>query len=356
MVLMGACRSIQVGSVEVGEEAAPLIVPPLELAWTHNAGAGFGVEPPHIRDNIAFVGTRRGEVIALSLEDGQRLGAKQFGESIEGSPVSVGGDLVVPIAFGKYALASYSVNSGRSLWSAQGEAVVAGILAMDDGFVVADAEGTVRRYDTSGEILWAATPGGRVRSRPARAGGRIIVADENGCVSAVAADDGSVLWQHCQGRPVYAPLAMLESVVIVPTTRGVVEFVDAEKGELVSTYAVQDRTVRFTAAGTGGEMVVMGTSDGRLVALSHGGKELLWEIEGMDSFLGGPLIVGRYVYAASTGAILYAVSLESGSIAWQIKLRGRTKTGLAAAHGKLLVLTEPRHVQAFRTTNTVIKP
>ena len=83
-MFLGACRSITLDISPVEEEATTSLVPPLELVWEQGVGAGFGIEPPRILDDAILVGTRRGEVIALSLWDGERLGAEQFGEVIEG--------------------------------------------------------------------------------------------------------------------------------------------------------------------------------------------------------------------------------------------------------------------------------
>ena len=266
----------------------------------------------------------------------------------------MGRDLIVPIALGKQAIEKYSLETGSTLWKLPGEAVIAGIIGTGEGFVAVTAEGTVRSYGMGGEELWAATPGGRVRSRPTYVDGIIIVADEAGCVSALAEADGSVMWQHCQGRPVYMALQLLGSAVVVPTTRGVVEFLDATTGDVVSAHVLPDQSVRFTSAGVGMGIGVLGTSDGRLMAFGTNGEKLLWEVIGLDPFVGASAVVDGYVFAASTGSILYAFDLGSGTEIWNQELRGRAKTGLTEAYGVLIVLTEPRHVQAFRTVNATV--
>ncbi len=351
MVLAVGCHALELGRLGVTADPGTAPVPPLELAWTYNAGAGFGPDAPHLTGNMVFVGTRRGEAHAVSLADGKRLGLRRFGEVIEGAPVLFGDDVVVPVAWGRRALISYDLRSGKVNWDQRGARIRAGLLALDTGFVAVDVDGMVRRYEPHGEIRWAAALDHASRSRPLQFGDQVVVVDEGGRVTALDAEDGTVQWRSRAGGPVYTSPVLFKDHVVVPTTRGIIAFLDARSGARMSTYQAADPTIRFSEPGAGYGMVVIGGSDGSLVAFAHPQGEPLWTHEGPEAFAAAPLVTEDHVYAASMGRVLYALTSSAGQEVWQTELRGRVKSGLAAHGDQLVLLTEPRFVQVFKSGN-----
>lgn len=351
LVIAAGCHTLKLGRLGATGESDAAPVPPLELAWTYNAGAGFGPDAPYLTDDMVLVGTRRGEAHAVSLADGKRLGIRRFGEVIEGGPHLFDDDLVVPVAWGRRALVSYDLRRGTVNWDQRGTRLRAGLLSLDDGFVAVDVEGTVGRFAQHGGIRWTAALGYAARTRPLLHGEVVMVADEQGQVTALGVRDGSTLWQSRAGGPVYTAPALFKDHVVVPTTRGSVVFLDARTGSAVATYQVADTTVRFSEPGVGHGLAVVGGSDGSIVAFAHPQAEPLWKHEGAEAFVAAPLVTPDHVFAASMGSVLYAFSRSAGQEVWQTQLRGRSKSGLAARGDQLIVLTEPRYVQAFKSGN-----
>ncbi len=351
LLLAGGCNTLKVDHWEAERERGEALVPPLELAWTYNAGAGFGPGAPHLMGDVVLVGTRRGEAHAIGLESGKRLGLKRFGDVIESTPLFIGGDMVVPVAWGRRALVSYDLQQGRTNWARRGALVAAGLLALEDGFVAVDGDGVVRRYSAQGEVRWERRPGGLIRSRPVLVDGRVIVADEQGLVTALDTESGSRLWERSHVGPVYASMAVFGSRLVIPTTRGKVVFLEASTGGEQNVYHTPDSTVRYSEPAVDGAMMAVGGSDGSLIAFSQMQQEPVWKFSGPDAFASAPVVAETHVFAASMGRMLYALDRASGKLEWETELRGRVKSALVARNGHLVVLAEPRYVQLFKSGN-----
>ena len=356
LVIAAGCQTLKLDRQDVAQWPDTAPVPPLELAWTYNAGAGFGPDAPHLTNDMVLVGTRRGEAHAVSLVDGRRLGIRRFGEVIEGGLQVLGDDVVVPVAWGRRSLVSYDLRKGKVNWDQRGTRIRAGLLALDSGFVAVDVDGRVDRLDSHGGLRWTAALEYAARTRPLLYGDQIVVADERGQVTSFAMEDGSTLWQVQAGGPVYTSPALFGDHVVVPTTRGGVVFLEARTGSVAATYQEPDTTVRFSEPGTGHGMVAVGGSDGSLVAFAHPDAEPLWKHDGTEAFVSAPLVTQDHVFAASMGSMLYAFAKSDGRQVWHTELRGRSKSGLAAHGDKLVVLTEPRIIQAFKSENAESGP
>ena len=60
-----------------------------------------------------------------------------------------------------------------------------------------------------------------------------------------------------------------------------------------------------------------------------------------------PLVSGATVYVGTMDRLVVGLDAETGSETFRTEVRGRVKSALAVAAGRLIVLSEPRHVTAF---------
>ena len=64
--------------------AETTVDPPLVEKWRYDVGAGVGLSGALVIDGIILVGTRKGQILALDLETGKRVGRARFEAPIEG--------------------------------------------------------------------------------------------------------------------------------------------------------------------------------------------------------------------------------------------------------------------------------
>jgi outer membrane protein assembly factor BamB len=323
------------------------IRPPLERAWEYNAEAAFGPGGTVVVAGVLLVGTLRGELHAVSLEKGKRIGVVKFKEPIEGTPVLGGGRLFLATSWGDRTVHAYDLERGGKRWSAKAEPVEAGMLLVDGVLVVATTDGEVTGRDPgTGTVLWAApSAGGPASSTPVSTDGRaVVVADQGGLVRAIRAADGRELWSADAGAPVYAALTAVGDGIVVPTTRGRVLGLEAGTGRTRWQYGAADSTVRFAPAAGDPSRIVFGATDGQVRAVDPETGELLWTAVLPDGIDAQPLLAGDVVWVGTMGRELSALDAGDGSVLWTTELPGRSRSSLTAHDGGLIVLSEPRTI------------
>ena len=320
---------------------------PFDIAWTYNARAGFGPDAALVFDGYVLVGTRQGEVHVIDVQTGKRAGVRRFGEAVNGRPAVLNHTLIVPLAWGRNALAALDLRSSKLLWRVRGAPIQTGLVTDGEDVIAANVDGSVQRYrGRDGQILWEFTlPDDRaVFARPLIHADRLLVADDGGYVTALMPEDGNELWQARLSAPVYATPTAQNGIVYVPTTRGRLFALDTVTGAVVWDVALSDTTVRFAPPAADESLVIAGGSDGILRAWNAATGSLIWSFEATDALVAKPLLTSGMAYIGSMGGMLYAVRQEDGGLVQEIELRGRVKSSIALESGGIIVLTEPRYV------------
>ncbi len=178
-------------------------------------------------------------------------------------------------------------------------------------------DGTVHALDESGKVKWRTKLIGAIRTQPVLAADALYVVAENDTVTALARDDGRILWTYAK-EPV-------EEITIA-----------GHAGMLLDDG-------RLFAAFTDGAVAAINPADG----------QLFWEIEtsvdielrpgNVPQFLDvdtTPVLLKGTLYVASFTAGLYALNASSGTVEWRDPAF-KGVTGLATA-GRMLVVSSAR--------------
>lgn len=346
--------------------------PPLQLRWRFNAQAGFGPVSPLVLGEAILVATRKGEVHAVDLESGKRIGRDAFGDSIEGTPAHAENMLVVPVAWGGRAVRASDLLTGQRLWRAGDIPVSSGLAVWGDFVLGGDVEGYVRAWRLQdGEEAWSMQPDERagIYSTPVLIGDILVVANDRGRVTALNPSDGSFVWSADAGAPVQVSLAATEDIVFVATTRGGIRAFDARSGVLRWAYdltngeggeytagtnglsvwrgSVAPPQKYLTAPAVGERDVVFGASDGIVRSLDIEDGALNWETDAPAAISAPPVLTAETVYVGTMGALLMGFDRNDGSLIWSTELDGRIKSAFALKESQLIVLAEPRYVYVY---------
>lgn len=339
------------GETTLRDNAVPdRITPPLEMTWDFNAGSGFGHVSPLIVGDVIFVATRKGEVHAIDIDSGNRVGQAGFGDAIEGTPVFENGLLVIPLAWGGVALHAHNLLLGNRKWRVRGAPVNAGLVVHRNKVIAGDVEGYVRAYDLAGgEELWSAQLEARsgIFSSPVLIGDRLVAANDRGYVAALNADTGSLLWSADAGAPVQVSLAANERNVFVSTTRGRLRAIDLATGAIRWEHQLSATDVYLAAPAIGDSEVVFGASDGIVRSVSIDDGSLRWRADVSAAVTAPPVLTDRVAYVGTMEGKLIALDRGDGSATWEKELDGRVKSAFAVKGSRLVVLAEPRLVYLF---------
>lgn len=210
--------------------------------------------------------------------------------------------------------------NGRRLFFYDAHAQIeskAGVDADTGEVFFGSVDGTVHALSVTGELKWKAKLIGSIRAQPVLAAGALYVVTDTDTVTALARDDGRVLWTYDK-EPV-------EEITIA-----------GHAGMLLE----------------GGRLYAAFT-DGAVAALNPADGSLYWELEtaldvelrpgNVPQFLDvdtTPVVRQGTLYVASFTAGLYALNASSGSVEWRdADFKG--VTGLASV-GRMLIITSAK--------------
>lgn len=149
-----------------------------------------------------------------------------------------------------------------------------------------------------GEIIWRRSLPGAVESEPVLDGERLFAGSDDGTVTALSRDDGSVQWEYAAGNGVQGRPAVVEDLLLVVS--GGVGLGD-------------DHTVHALEAATGDERWTFAPEE--------------WWLDVLGASEGTAFVATTDDAVADAGQTLYALSLADGSTRWSVEV-GDNRGGL----------------------------
>lgn len=239
---------------------------------------------------------------------------------------------------------------------------------------VATSRGTLFAYAADGTRTYRRSVGASVESAPLvdPRGDRVYVGTAAGRLHALRAVDGEPVWDVDIGQPVTGAAAMNEDTLFLSSDSDVVTAVAREDGAVLWTYrrpASEELTITGHAGVTLHEGTLLaGFNDGVVAGISALDGSVLWEIDTsvdlpvtssglprMRDIDTTPVVVDGAIYVASFAGGLYALDANNGSVLH----RDETWTGIVwiepLPNGDLFLASADRGYARFdpRTRRTV---
>lgn len=228
---------------------------------------------------------------------------------------------------------------------------------------VADRNGLVRALDPeNGKALWEQGLEGDVTAKLAGgislSYGKVFIGSENAEVIALDEETGAVIWRtKVEGEVLSKPLVD-EGMVVVNTSRGILQALDADSGELkwqlsseVPTLTLRGESSPVSISGG----IFWGQANGRLAGALMNNGQMLWqqpigtpkgatEIDRLVDVDATPVIAGERLYAISYNGNLVSIELRTGQVAW--KRSYSSATDFVIDGSQLYLVTDKDHVVA----------
>ena len=184
---------------------------------------------------------------------------------------------------------------------------------------------------------------------------------------AVDVDDGRTLWTYpLKAEGIAKPLVKAGTVYVLGGNN-VAHALNAKTGKLLWTYNRREAGNISVRGGSQpavvGDLVLIGFSDGFLVALNKNSGSLAWEVnlnrnKRFRDVDASPVIDGNIAYISSYDGALYAVSVEDGKILWtldeggyeEVTLQGNTLF-YSSSTGKTLAIEKMSGKVLWSSTN-----
>lgn len=236
--------------------------------------------------------------------------------------------------------------------------------------LVGTSEGLLKSLRLAdGKVAWTQTFDGRVSGQPVLAGPALLVTADDGLLHALRAEDGERVWIYPLGtEPAAAPTVSrgrvyvqtgLDQLVVLDLRDGSLlwscdRYEDGGRPDQVTLYGHTQATPVLLPASQRDKatrLVLMGTSDGQLMAINddpeEGECEVVWARrlgpEGKDfaDVDAGPVVIDSVIYTASYAGGVYALNLADGETLWHRK-RLRGVHGIAVDNDRLYLTARGR--------------
>lgn len=228
---------------------------------------------------------------------------------------------------------------------------------------VADRDGVVKALDPdTGAVIWeqdletdfsARLAGGITLSY-----GKVFIGSENAEVIALDEETGELSWRAAVEGEVLSKPLVDEGLVIVNTSRGILQALDANTGD--SKWQLGSEVPTLTLRGDSSPVsiaggVFWGQANGRLAGALMGNGQLLWqqpigspkgatEIDRLVDVDATPVIAGERLYAVGYNGNLVSIDLRTGQPAW--KRSYSSATDFVIEGNQLFLITEQDHIIA----------
>ncbi len=362
VLVAAACSSLQIdraitpspddwemlgGSPARRNETAVDVPIPLVTGWIYDPNAGVSAQMLQ-RDSVLFVATLKGELHAVSVPDGKKIGVVSLGAPVVGTPTLSDDRIVVPLSRETESVLLLDLRTGHREWSADVGPVETAPLVRGNRVYVTTLLGTAVCLDIAdGAELWKfrTRPGKdrrSIRSSPAADSVRMYFGCDDGWLYAVDLRSGQLAWKQNVGSAVFGPPLLCGSTVVVGGLSGTVSAVRADSG--IIRWRMDLGARLYNAPATDGLRIVVGAADGRLVAIDPARGSVEWTFASSDGVSCTPLIADSTVIFGTLDKTLHVLSLRSGRELWSWKGEGRMRVSPLAGRGRLYVCGDDRTV------------
>ena len=323
---------------------------PLVRLWEYNAQGGI-LATPLVRDSIVIVATLHGELQAIDLRNGRRLGYEKLGAPITGTPALNGTIVYVPLSSANGSLVAFDLRENRIVWQAIAGPIESGVLLERTNVYVATLNGSVLSFDArTGEERWKASLGPQkdrkpIRSTPAYVAGVVVVGSDDGTLNGLNAADGTERWKVRMSASIFAGPVIAGEVAVVGDVRGEVVAVEIASGTVRWRHEAGGPI--YGQSSSDGVSVYVPTAAGRILAIDAATGAERWSYEGSSVFNSAPLIAGDRLYIPSLDCTVAILDTKSGELIDRLTFDGRVKVSPVIWRGYVLVVSEDKFLSAF---------
>ncbi|MCP9495279.1 MAG: PQQ-binding-like beta-propeller repeat protein [Pyrinomonadaceae bacterium MAG19_C2-C3] len=296
------------GTVYVGSQKGELVALDLgngAVRWRYNAKAGIGESSPAVSGGVVYVGDLSGVVHAVSARDGRGLWTFKTGKEIKASPVVVDDRVLI----GSYDEHLYclSARGGKLLWKFKTEGAVHSTAGVSNGIAhIAGCDEQFRAIRISdGREVFRVSSGAYTGASPALWQGNAFYGTFNNEVMGVNLVARKVGWhyQHPQRQfPFYSSAGAVDGRIVVGGRDKMVHCLDAFSGRSLWTFATQARVESSPALAAG--RVFVGSNDGRFYVLDFNSGRKVAEFNAGAPISASPAVAqGRVVIGAQDGRL-----------------------------------------------------
>jgi eukaryotic-like serine/threonine-protein kinase len=319
----------------------------LKLLWTYDAGESIESSAAIVGRTV-FVGSQKGELVSLNLDNGAVYWKFSTGGPIgESSPAYSGG--VVYIGNLDGWLNALDASDGKKLWAFKTQSEIkSSPVVIGDRVLIGSYDQNLYCLSTrNGSVLWKVTTDGPVHTTPSVSDGMAFIAGCDEVFRAIRISDGKEMFQVSSGSYTGASPALRGGAAFYGTFGNEVLMVSLAERRIVWHYEHPQRKFPFySSAAVTTDRVVLGGRDKLVHGITTAGKAV-WTFATSARVESSPAIAGGRVFVGSNDGRFYVLNLTNGSKLWEFNAGGPLSASPAIANGRIVIGSQDGRLYCF---------
>lgn len=328
----------------VSQANVPTSLKPL---WTYEAGESIESSAAIVGGTV-FVGSQKGELVALNLENGSVYWKYATGSPIgESSPAYSGGVVYIGDLGG--VLHAVNAPDGKGLWTFKaGNEIKSSPVVVGDRVLIGSYDEHLYCLSTrNGSVLWKFKTNGPVHSTPSISGGLAFIAGCDEVFRAIRISDGKEMFSVSSGSYTGASPALRAGSAFYGTFDNEVLGVNLEQRQIIWRYQHPVRKFPFySSAAVSPTRVVLGGRDKMVHGLTLAGKGV-WTFATRARVESSPAIAGGRVFVGSNDGRFYVLALSNGAKLWEFNAGAPLSASPAIANGRIVIGSQDGRLYCF---------
>ena len=319
----------------------------LKQLWTYEAGESIESSAAIVGGTV-FVGSQKGELVALSLQNGSVYWKFSTGSPIGESSPAYGGGVVYIGDLGGW-INALNATDGKKLWAfkTNGEIKSSPVVVGDRVLIGSYDEHLYCLSARNGTLLWKFKTNGPVHSTPGIADGMAFIAGCDELFRAIRISDGKEVFNVSSGAYTGASPALREGAAFYGTFDNEVLGVNLGDRKIAWRYEHPQRKFPFySSAAVTSTRIVLGGRDKLVHGLTVAGKAA-WTFATRARVESSPAIAGGRVFVGSNDGRFYVLNLADGAKLWEFDTGGPLSASPAIANGRIVIGSQDGRLYCF---------
>jgi eukaryotic-like serine/threonine-protein kinase len=319
----------------------------LKQIWTYEAGDSIESSAAIVGGTV-LIGSQKGELVSLSLDNGQVYWKYSTGAPIgESSPAY--GNGVVYIGDLSGVLHAVNAPDGKRLWTFKsGNEIKSSPVVVGDRVLIGSYDENLYCLSTrNGSVLWKVKTNGPVHSTPSIMNGMAFIAGCDEMFRAIRISDGKEMFTVSSGSYTGASPALRLGNAYYGTFDNEVLGVSLTQHKIMWRYQHPTRKFPFySSAAVTQDRVVVGGRDKMVHGLNLAGKNV-WTFATRARVESSPAIAGGKVFVGSNDGRFYVLSLSNGNKLWEFTAGAPLSASPAIANGRIVIGSQDGKLYCF---------
>jgi outer membrane protein assembly factor BamB len=319
----------------------------LKPLWTYEAGESIESSAAIVGGTV-FVGSQKGELVALSLENGSVYWKFPTGNPIGESSPAYGNGVVYIGDLGGW-LNAINASDGRKLWAFKaGNEIKSSPIVVGDRVLIGSYDEHLYCLSArNGSVLWKFKTNGPVHSTPGIADGLAFIAGCDEVFRAIRISDGKEVFNVSSGAYTGASPALRDGSAFYGTFNNEVLGVNLAERNISWRYEHPQRKFPFySSAAVTSSRIVLGGRDKLIHGLTLAGKAA-WTFATRARVESSPAIAGGRVFIGSNDGRFYVLSLTNGAKVWEFNAGAPLSASPAIANGRIVIGSQDGRLYCF---------